>query len=92
MLLLLQNLKKKKKKKKQHKLPNISIIYNTLLKIISQIQHNSRKEDFFIYLLLFSSGLMYRCLNGAIPQKKCSIKVPAKRQRSSNKEVNNWTY
>ena len=31
-----------------------------------------RRED--LYLLLFSFGLMYQCLNGAIPSRKCQMK------------------
>ena len=55
-----------------------------------------RRED--LYLLPFSFGLMYQCLNGAIPSRKCSIKADllnAKPQfmslrRSAIKEVNDW--
>ena len=35
-----------------------------------------RSED--LYMLLFSFGLMYQCLKGAIPLSKCSIKAPSK--------------
>ena len=35
-----------------------------------------------MHLLLFSFGLMYQCLNGAIPSWKCSIKAPAKWRNS----------
>ena len=31
-----------------------------------------------MYLLLFLFGLVYQCLNGAIPSMKCSIKAPPK--------------
>ena len=34
-----------------------------------------RREE--LYLLLFSFGLMYQCLNKAIPSRKCSINPPA---------------
>ena len=34
------------------------------------------RED--LYLLIFSFGLMYQYLNGAIPLWKCSIEAPAK--------------
>ena len=39
-----------------------------------------RRED--LYLLLFSFGLMYLCLNRAIRSRKCSIKAPAKWRNS----------
>ena len=39
-----------------------------------------RRED--LYLLLFSFGLMYQCLYGAIPSWKFSIKAPAKWRNS----------
>ena len=35
-----------------------------------------------MYLLLFSFGLMYQGLDGAIPSWKCSIKAPAKWRNS----------
>ena len=31
-----------------------------------------------MYLLLFPFSLLYQCLNGAIPTRKCCIKAPAK--------------
>ena len=33
-------------------------------------------------MLLFSFGLMYQCLNRAIPSRKCSINAPAKWRNS----------
>ena len=36
----------------------------------------------YLYLLLFSFGLMYQYLKGAIPSRKCSIKTPAKGRNS----------
>ena len=35
-----------------------------------------------LHLLLFSFGLRYQCLNGAIPSWKCSFKTPAKWRNS----------
>ena len=35
-------------------------------------------KKIFLYLLLFLFGIMYQCLYGAIPSRKCSIKAPAK--------------
>ena len=32
----------------------------------------------YLYFLIFSFGLMYQCLNGAIPSRKCSMKTHAK--------------
>ena len=43
-------------------------------------QVNSEEEIF--YLVLFPFRLMYQCLNGAIPSRKCSIKAPAKWRNS----------
>ena len=39
-------------------------------------------EEKILYWLLFSFGLMYQCLNGAIPSRKCSITAPAKWRNS----------
>ena len=44
--------------------------------VVSQL----RRE--YLYLLLFSFGLIYQCLNRAIPSRKCSIKAPAKWRNS----------
>ena len=42
----------------------------------------------YLYLLFFSFGLMYHCLNGAIPSRKYSIKAPS----SSNSDQEHTSF
>ena len=65
-------------------MPSHLLLADALVKDFLEASANNKalvyqliRED-FIYLLLFSFGLMYLCINRAILSRKCSIQAPAK--------------